>query len=380
MSDKILLVDDEENILRAYQRTLKNLFTIEVATGGAEALEAMAANGPYAVVVSDMRMSGMDGIELFSRMKKLYPETVRVMLTGNLDQSTAVDAVNRGDVFRFLNKPCTVDTLSLMIKESLEKYHMLAVERDVLESTVKGCIEAIVAILSLTKPEIFGNATRLRNHMRRLVKELNLTEMWWYESLALLSQVGCVVVADNIINKKRNGAELSSDETALFIKHMTIGASLLDKIPRMEYIAESIRYQEKNYDGSGFPAGSLAGEDIPLGARLLKVILDYDRYRFSGLTNQQTIQEMQTNCQNYDPEILEALVESISAEFNATATWQDIYSLTDDMILAEDVNTNTGILLLCEGQQCTRAIREHLVTYCNNGSINKMVLVRKAVR
>ena len=93
MSEKILCVDDDPRILQAFQRQLRKQFHIETAPGGAEGLEAIASSGPFAVIVSDMRMPGMDGIQFLSAVKERAPESVRIMLTGNADQQTAVDAV-----------------------------------------------------------------------------------------------------------------------------------------------------------------------------------------------------------------------------------------------------------------------------------------------
>lgn len=105
MSEKILLVDDDSNILEGFRRTLSREFLMETALGGEQALKLVADNGPYAVVVSDMRMPGMDGIQLLIRIKSVSPDTIRIMLTGNADMETAVDAINEGSIFRFLNKP-----------------------------------------------------------------------------------------------------------------------------------------------------------------------------------------------------------------------------------------------------------------------------------
>lgn len=106
MSKKVLLVDDEENVLLAYTRVLRRRFQLQVALGGADALLVLQRDGPFAVIVSDMRMPGMDGVELLSQVKQLAPDSTRIMLTGNADQATAMDAVNHGAIFRFLTKPC----------------------------------------------------------------------------------------------------------------------------------------------------------------------------------------------------------------------------------------------------------------------------------
>ena len=96
MPEQILLVDDDRNILDGYRRNLRGEFLIDVAQSGQEALGLLDSKGPYAVVISDMRMPGMDGIEFLRRVKSASPETVRVMLTGNAETETAIEAINEG--------------------------------------------------------------------------------------------------------------------------------------------------------------------------------------------------------------------------------------------------------------------------------------------
>ena len=119
MPEQILLVDDERNILDGYRRSLRGEFLMDTAQSGQEALELIESKGPYAVVISDMRMPGMDGIELLRRVKSEAPETVRVMLTGNADMDTAVEAINEGSIFRFLNKPCDKERMAKTITAAL---------------------------------------------------------------------------------------------------------------------------------------------------------------------------------------------------------------------------------------------------------------------
>jgi len=112
MAEKILLVDDDTNVLDGYRRSLGREFFLETALGGVQALELATDRGPYAVVVSDMRMPGMDGIQLLSKIKALSPDTSRIMLTGNIDIDTAVNAINEGSIFRFLTKPCSREAMA----------------------------------------------------------------------------------------------------------------------------------------------------------------------------------------------------------------------------------------------------------------------------
>lgn len=136
MSSKVLLVDDEPRVLSAYRREFRNRFDLHTAEGGDAALEALAGCGPFAVVVSDMRMPGMDGAELLSRVSQCAPDTIRVMLTGCSDQQTAIEAINRGQVHQFHTKPCPGPDLAQSIESAIAQYQR--------QGQIVGGIEALL--------------------------------------------------------------------------------------------------------------------------------------------------------------------------------------------------------------------------------------------
>ncbi|MBU0961171.1 MAG: response regulator, partial [Proteobacteria bacterium] len=140
MTDKILLVDDEPNVLQSMQRQLRKRFNITTAESGNDALAKLKEQGPFAVIISDMRMPGMDGVQLLSRVKSTFPDTVRIMLTGNADQETATEAVNVGQIFRFLNKPCSTAVLATSIALAVRQYNLITAEKELLNKTLKGSI------------------------------------------------------------------------------------------------------------------------------------------------------------------------------------------------------------------------------------------------
>ncbi|MEI2723401.1 MAG: response regulator [Verrucomicrobiota bacterium] len=166
MSAKVLFIDDDASILAAYQRNLRKQFSIDVALGGVPGLAAIATHGPYAVVVADMQMPGMNGVEFLTRAEAVAPETVRIMLTGNADQKTASDAVNQGHVFRFLNKPCPPEVITLTLTAAVRQYRLITAERELLENTLNGSIKLLTDILSMVDPQSFGRAKLLRDYMK----------------------------------------------------------------------------------------------------------------------------------------------------------------------------------------------------------------------
>jgi DNA-binding NtrC family response regulator len=122
MSEKVLFVDDDLNILEAYKRQLRRQFQIDTARGAEEGLSAISTGGPYAVVVSDLRMPGMDGNQFLARVKEIAPKSIRIMLTGYADLKTAMDAINRGNIFRLLTKPCAKEILAEALETAIEQY------------------------------------------------------------------------------------------------------------------------------------------------------------------------------------------------------------------------------------------------------------------
>jgi DNA-binding NtrC family response regulator len=122
VEDRILFVDDEQNVLDGYKRLLHDQFHIEVVPGGGQALAAMHLFGPYAIVVSDMYMPGMNGAEFLAQVRQLAPHTVRMLLTGYKDINLAIEAVNEGRIFRYLTKPCEKKDLVNAIELGLAQY------------------------------------------------------------------------------------------------------------------------------------------------------------------------------------------------------------------------------------------------------------------
>jgi len=136
-ADRVLFVDDEKGVLDAYERLLHKEFFIRVASSGQEGLTAIAEHGPFGVVISDMRMPGMNGAEFLSQVKKTAPDTIRMLLTGYTDLSAAIDAVNEGNIFRFLTKPSSKEALIDAINIGLKQYHLVTAEKEIVKKAQK---------------------------------------------------------------------------------------------------------------------------------------------------------------------------------------------------------------------------------------------------
>ena len=352
MNEKILLVDDEVAILEGYQRFLRREFRIDVAVGGKGALVAIETNGPYAVVVSDMRMPEMDGAQLLARIKVLSPDTVRVILTGNADIQTAVGAVNEGSIFRFLTKPCTKETLAKALTASLMQARLLTAEKELLEKTLKGSIQVLAEVLSLVNPAAFSRGMRLRRYIQHIAESLSLSNPWRFEIAAMMSQLGCVIIAPETIDAVYRGQKLAPEEQERYDFHPQVARDLLSTIPRMEPIAWMIAHQNQ------IPAleGDLADRemaDMRLGAEILHVAMQYDELLRRLGSKTEALHRLAFHHKDLDPRILQALLDFEPKPEDEETQSCMIHELSAGMLLADDIRTSTGALVAEKGHEVT---------------------------
>lgn len=373
MTEKILFVDDEPNVLDSIKRGLRKKYELDTALSGVEALERLNTSGPYAVVVSDMQMPNMNGAEFLSKAKVAAPETVRIMLTGNADQQTAVDAINQGDILRFLTKPASNEQIIAALEAGLAQHRLIVAEREILDNTLRGSIQAMSEILSLANPEIFGRTARIKNRLSQVASALGIEDTWELETAALLSQIGCISVPVEVMKRRISGGRLQPEEEEQYVAHTVAGADILCHIPRMEEVARAIRYQEKCYNGEGFPADELAGEDIPVAARILRVLLDHDTIVASGATDVAALAHLNKQSEQYDPQVLDALKSVMAHDDDWTMVSVPLNQLKVDMLIASDIYTDSGTLLVSKGQTVTKAVIRHLINYKENGQIESTV-------
>ncbi|MGC9196424.1 MAG: HD domain-containing phosphohydrolase [Syntrophobacteraceae bacterium] len=375
MVAKVLFVDDDVNILEGFRRQFRKSLAVETAPGGKEGLEILAREGPFSVIVSDLRMPGMEGVHFFSRAREIAPESVRILLTGYAELETAIDAINQGNVFRFLTKPCKAEELLKAIHDGVRQYDLVTAERELLENTLRGSVKVLSEILQLINPEAFGRASRIRHYARAVGKRMRVDNLWQLDTAASLSQIGCVILPQDALRKLYNGHELNAEESQLFSMHPFIASDLLANIPRMEAISEIIAFQQKNFDGSGIPVQDRKGEDIPLGARILRVILDFDTLLAKDHDRFMAVEQLRTRQGLYDPGVVSALAEVIKTEASFTKEALGASQLCDGMVLAKDVFLQNGRLLAPRGYKVNLTLRERLKSFSENPGIKEPIAV-----
>lgn len=360
MNKKVLFIDDEENILHAYKLALRKSFKVSTALGGEAGLEKLVADGPFAAVISDLKMPGMNGIEVLSRAKDIAPDTVRVMLTGFADMNTAIDAINNGNIFRFLTKPCPAEEIEKVLVNCLRQHQLITAEKELLGKTLRGSVKVLTEILSLVNPGTFGRAERIKQTMMHMVGNLNLENAWQYEMAAMLSQVGCITLTGDVLEKIYSGQTMDENETRQYGQHPEIGGRLIEHIPRLELIAAMVRGQTQDYKEYGEPIPMTEISPEHLGAQLLRIASDFDRQVTGGRPMDAAIVYIKTHKRIYNPELVTALqgMEDLISEMTVQQVM--INGLALNMIIDDDVKSCSGVMLVCKGQTVTQPVLERL--------------------
>lgn len=382
ISRRILFVDDEPKILQGFERQLSGRFELRTVPGPVLGLQILVKDGPYAAVVSDYRMPMMNGVEFLAKARQKSPDTVRLMLTGQADLNAAIHAVNEGAIFRFLSKPCSTEVLSAALDSALEQYRLTQAERELLERTLHGSIKIMTEVLSMASPAAFSRACRVRRYVAHVVSRLALPDAWQFEIAAMLSQLGCLAIPAEILDKAALGEELSAVEQKVFTDHPRVAERWIENIPRLERVARMIGSQGignpviGNQEAGSLPRpGAEADEEAALGSALLRTALEFDRLIGAGLDRGVALAQMRSK----DPHagrLLEALEDVEIEQVECEVRLLNLKDLQPSMIMNQDIVTKYGVLLLAKGEELTLPVIARLQNFGETSGISESVSVR----
>ncbi len=378
---RVLLVDDETNVLAGLKRQLRKDFSISVALSGQEALGIIKAEATFEVIVVDMRMPEMNGIELLEQVMRITPDTTRIMLTGNAEQQTAIDAVNEGHVFRFFTKPISMNDLSSGIHAGVAQYRLVTAERELLEKTLAGSVKVLVDVLSMSNPSAFQKAQRIRNWGRKILKHMEIRDTWEVDMGMMMAPLGMVTLHHTTLAKDEAGDPLSDEDRKAIRQVPEFGYRLLKNIPRMGPVANVVLYQSKNYDGSGFPNDHVSGENIPFGARLLHILGAIHDLSPTTMPSAADVAALRLDMEKYDVDLLRGVADyfaGLPQEDEATAgTYMDlkIGALMEGDTLVSDLLGHTGLLYLAKGSVLTIPMIESIRLLRKSDEISETIRI-----
>jgi len=345
MNSKILIVDDDRNLLDSMRRGLCRRYALSLAQCPEEALGMLDAREPFAVVLTDLRMPGMDGLAFLERVKARSPASVRMMLTGHGDLDAAMSAVNDGNVFRFLTKPCPLDTLVRALDAGVAQYRLLLAEKELLRGTLRGCIKVLVDVLNLVNPEAFSRGERVKRMMLGAAKRLGWPNTLKYDLAGMLSQIGIVAVPQEIVDKRFHGLALSPEEEQIYRMHATVAATLLSQIPRMNEVVSLIGCQADCFGDAP------DGPEMPQDAVLLNLCLEFDDHVQAGVAREQAGDLLRAKWEARAPAVLKAFLETAFSDSGYFPGRVALKDLLPGMVLRQNIHDAQGMLIMARGQE-----------------------------
>ena len=354
---RVLFVDDEQRVLEGLAVMLRKDYDVHMATSGDQALQKLGELKNVAVVVSDFRMPQMDGATFLHEVMVRAPMATRILLTGEAGVDGAKDAVNKGQIFRFLTKPCPADQLRTALEAGVAQHRYLSAERAVLQETLIECIAALMEVLAVTNPVAFGRAQRIKSLVKQIAARLECGEFWQVEAAALLSQIGYFAESPALAEKIYYGRPLSDDERQRAAAVPANARRLLEHIPRLEpviQILDAMHWRDEQL--------ARAGERmVGLGARIVCAALEFDSLSIHGKPAMEILQDMRTRESRFGANVMRALSEVAGAvrEFEA-----DIVTLLRDAPagtrLRQEIRTQSGALLVPIGFEISQRLLDRI--------------------
>lgn len=415
---RVLCVDDEQNILSSLRRLFRPQgYQIQVAGSGAEGLQLLEAE-PVDLIISDMRMPEMDGAQFLEQVRQRWPDTIRILLTGYADIASTVDAINKGEIYRYISKPWNDSDLLMVVRHALEglslkrekeRLEVLTaaqnealkdlnanLELKVMERTVElrqahdklktsflTSIKVFANLIELRGPALAGHSRRVADLARKIatVMKLNAAECQDIFLAGLLHDIGKIGLPDALLAKPV--PNFTGDELGLYRKHPAMGEQALMALAELRGAAMIVRAHHERYDGQGFPEG-LSGLAIPIGARILAVANDFDGLQIGTLSMRRLHLEdarkliAESRGRRYDPAVIEAFLQASGGiELESNGEEQiGTANLHPEMVLARDIMSRDGVLLLAADHVLDASLIRQIREYFASESASAQIFIR----
>jgi DNA-binding NarL/FixJ family response regulator len=370
---RVLCLDDEPFVLDGLRRYLRSSFDVVTRTDPQEALALLAesADDPIAAIVSDMRMPGMNGIEVLVRAEAVAPDTTRVLLTGDVDIQGAMAAINQGHVFRFLLKPCPQADLKATVSAAVEQHRLVRAEQELLEATLKGAVDALMDTLGMAQPALFSRAGRLRRLTGAVCEKLQVPDGWQIEVAAQMGEIGAITLPPSVLPALEGGVPASDAEAKMIARLPGLADSLLARIPRLEAVREIVRHQLPT---DRAPVTPLAAE-APAAARVLQAVREFDALVWRGMPPDLAVAALSAR-KIHDRDLLVTLAEVSGMRLPNEAVREiEVEELAIGDELADDLHSARGLLLVGRGQIITERLLIRVRNYEMTTGLQGRILI-----
>jgi CheY-like chemotaxis protein len=370
---KVLLVDDEADSLEALSLQLRREYQVLTALGGEDALRSLAENSPVAAVISDLRMPGMDGVELLHRVQLEYPDTTRVLHTAQSDLSAAISAINDSGVYRYLAKPVPGEELRAAVQDAVAAHGRSTTQRQLLDKTLKTSMQALFGVLELASPAAFARAGRIRTLVADLCTAMQLEALWEIEVAAMASQLGAVTIPPSVLQKLDKGLPCTDEEQAMIDAMPGVAVQLLKGIPNLEDVLEIVRGigEMRRNERPARPHPPL----IEAAIDVVRTAIDYETLESRGLEVENAITVLECRDHAAMP-VLSALrdLRGVQLKTEEKVRGLRVVDLEVGMRVAEDIVATNGLVLIGRGMIVTSLLLDRLDNYARMIEIVEPVL------
>ena len=371
MTDKktVLVVDDTPENIDILTGILSPEYKVKAAVNGERALKSAALDVKPDLILLDIMMPEMDGYEVCRRLKankrtKDIP-VIFVTAKGQTDDETLGFEVGAID---YITKPVRPAIVEARVRNIIALHQTQKRLQETLNKTLTGSIELMMDVLSMINPTAFGRSRNLRRHVISTAKRLGHQKTWTFEVAAMLSQIGCITLPTELLEKIYNGEAVSDEEQTLFDNHPLVGKRLLEKIPNFQEAAAMIALQNSELEELDEESGSAS--QVQLGASLLQVALhldDMDRKR-NPVASVSTDQKPSTTA-------TKTAVATKAVERGDELTDEEqtvaLSDLHTGLVLNCDVTTRKGMMLMKQGTEVTKAVIERLQGFESAGMLKE---------
>jgi response regulator RpfG family c-di-GMP phosphodiesterase len=420
----ILCVDDEPNILSALRRLFRGKgWDVRLAESGKAGLVVLESE-PVDMVISDMRMPEMDGAQFLAAVRERWPDTLRLLLTGYSDIAAIIEAINRGEIYRYITKPWDDNDIVLIVRQALERQALeaekkrlealtarqneqlknlnaslearveertaeLKVANEKLKASFITSIKVFSTLMEMRGGNLAGHSRRVADMARRIALKFKLDDKQVQDIFVagMLHEIGKVGFADELLNTPV--AMMKPEQLDAYRKHIVLAEQLLLPLQDLREACEIITAQFERFDGTGFPA-QLAGQAIPIGGRILSLACDYDNMQIGALTQARLKAEeakiliIHSLGQRYDPDVVNAFLEVISGTATSDTAKDRYREMTFDacdlqagMVLSRDLITPSGMLMLSAGHVLDDRLIRKILSFQKTGHLELIVNIRQ---
>jgi response regulator RpfG family c-di-GMP phosphodiesterase len=391
--DPILIVDDEEIVLVALRDTLMSEGYRVVASPHAIHALSVLKEQQFSVVISDQQMPMVSGLEFLAQVREIQPDATRILITAVLSLSTVIDAINKGEVYRFIVKPWAREELLATVKGAVQRHEatsknarlhaiaqaanrQLQESNHALEANLRRSVEMCVQTMRTFYP-VLGNQVRQAAALCEVMAGeagLSATEKQALEISGWIYDMGLVGLPRQLIERwQRSPGELSEAEWALIQQHPILGQELADFVHQLAAVGTTIRGHHERYDGTGYP-DHLRGDKIPWLARLLGVAVASAESNLHPTRAAEAINRGKGTA--FDPEAVKVFLRA-APKMVAPGKPRAVHlaELRPGMVLAEGIYSEQGVLLVADGERLTASNIVKLANYNRVNPILQQLLV-----